>query len=165
MAGLTNEYVENLMKCISPSPENFKYVLPCDYFLQEIKRNKAKLKKGYCYIINLSESNHSGSHFVAVFFTSKTTAEYFDSYAMPFSIDKNLVEAFDIGRLEIQQFGKRIQSQNSQFCGIFCVAYLLSKQIGMSKEAFADLFVQKNLPKNDKIALEIVKIFVRNLSQ
>ena len=161
MAGLTNEYVQNLMKCVSPFPENFISVLPCDFFLQEINRSKEKLKKGTCYIINLSASNHTGSHFVAVFFTSKTTAEYFDSYATSFSIDKNLVEAFDTGGLKIQQFTKRIQSQNSQFCGIFCAAFLLSKQIGMSMEVFASLFAGKNLPQNDKIALEIVKKFIQ----
>ena len=124
---------------------------------------KGKLKKGDCYIINQSASNHSGSHFVAVFITSKTTAEYFDSYAIPFSIDKNLVEAFDIGKLDIQQFEKTIQSPKSQFCGIFCIAYLLSKQIDMKTEVFANLFAKENLLKNDKIALEIVKTFIQNL--
>ena len=163
MAGLTNKYVENLIKCISPLPTKFKYVLPCDFFVEEMKKKKGKLKKGDCYIINQSASNHSGSHFVAVFITSKTTAEYFDSYAIPFSIDKNLVEAFDIGKLEIQQFEKTIQSPKSQFCGIFCIAYLLSKQIDMKTEVFADLFAKENLLKNDKIALEIVKTFIQNL--
>ena len=165
MVGLTNKYVEKLMKCISPLPENFKSVLPCDSFLQKIKQSKEILKKDDCYIINLSSSNHSGSHFVALFLTSKTSAEYFDSYALPFSIDKNLAEAFNIGGLEIQQFEKPIQSNKSQFCGIFCIAYLLSKQIGMSMEDFANLFVQEKLLQNDQIALEAVKIFIQHLNQ
>ena len=120
MGGLTNVYVENLMTCISPKPEKFKSVLPCDLFLEEMRTNREDLKQGDCYIINLSASHHRGSHFVALFLTSKKTAEYFDSYALPSTIDKNLNKAFSIASLEIQEFRKTIQDHSSQFCGIFC---------------------------------------------
>ena len=120
MGGLTNGYVENLMTCISPKPEKFKSVWPCDLFLEEMRTNREDLKRGDCYIINLSASHHRGSHFVALFFTSKKTAEYFDSYALPSTIDKNLNKAFSIASLEIQEFRKTIQDHSSQFCGIFC---------------------------------------------
>ena len=120
MGGLTNGYVENLMTCISPKPEKFKSVWPCDLFLEEMRTNREDLKRGDCYIINLSASHHRGSHFVAVFLSSKKTAEYFDSYALPSTIDKNLNKAFSIAALEIQEFRKTIQDHSSQFCGIFC---------------------------------------------
>ena len=120
MGGLTNGYVENLMTYISPKPDKFKSVWPCDLFLEEMRTNRDDLKQGDCYIINMSASNHRGSHFVAVFLTSKKTAEYFDSYALPSTIDKNLNKAFSIAALEIQEFRKTIQDQSSQFCGIFC---------------------------------------------
>ena len=120
MGGLTNGYVENLMTCISPKPEKFKSVWPCDLFLEEMRTNREDLKRGDCYIINLSASHHRGSHFVALFLTSKKTAEYFDSYALPSTIDKNLNKAFSIASLEIQDFRKTIQDHSSQFCGIFC---------------------------------------------
>ena len=123
MGGLSNGYVENLMKCISPIPEKFKSVWPCDLFLEEMKKNKEELKRGDCYIINLSASHHKGSHFVAVFLTSKKSAEYFDSYALPSSIDQNLREAFKVASLEIREFRKPIQAQSSQFCGLFCSEY------------------------------------------
>ena len=120
MGGLTNGYVENLMTCISPKPEKFKSVWPCDLFLEEMRTNREDLKQGDCYIINLSASHHRGSHFVALFLTSKKTAEYFDSYVLPSTIDKNLNKAFSIASLEIQEFRKTIQDHSSQFCGIFC---------------------------------------------
>ena len=120
MGGLTNGYVENLMTYISSKPDKFKSVWPCDLFLEEMRTNREDLKQGDCYIINLSASHHRGSHFVAVYFTSKRTAEYFDSYALPSTIDKNLNEAFRVAALEIHEFSKTIQDNSSQFCGIFC---------------------------------------------
>ena len=120
MGGLTNGYVENLMTYISPKPEKFKSVWPCDLFLEEVRTNREDFKQGDCYIINLSASHHRGSHFVAIHFTSRKTAEYFDSYALPSTIDKNLNEAFRVAALEIQEFKKAIQGNSSQFCGIFC---------------------------------------------
>jgi len=161
MAGLTNIYVNNLMENISPSPENFKGVLPCDFFLQKMKMKKESMKKGDCFIINLSASSHSGSHFVALFLTSKNSAEYFDSYGLPSSIDQNLVEAFKMAKLEIQEFKRTIQSNNSKFCGIFCVSYLLARQIDISMEKFASLFDHEHLDRNNQIAVEFIKIFVQ----
>lgn len=68
MSGLSNQYVEDLMLQLSIQPEKFKGVKPCDIFLKEIQDNHHKLEKGNCFIINMSTSEHQGSHFVSIFY-------------------------------------------------------------------------------------------------
>ena len=124
MGGLTNGYVEQLMYRTSYFPLNFKGVWPCDLFLELIKNNKGNVKQGECFIINLSSSNHRGSHFICIYAASNNKVEYFDSYGLP-SIDNNINKAFSIINLEVSTFRKQVQDNSSQFCGLFCSEYLL----------------------------------------
>lgn len=117
--GLSNTYVHKLMKVISNKPEDFKGVYPCDVFLNEVRKNYKNIKPGHCFIINLSSSNHTGSHFVCIIVNSNNIADYFDSYGLE-SIDININKALDVSGIMIKPFQKQIQHLSSQFCGIFC---------------------------------------------
>ena len=66
MPGFTNDYIEELMYKISTEPNHFKGVFPCDIFLDKVNKKKLLLKEKSCFIINLSSSNHSRSHFVCL---------------------------------------------------------------------------------------------------
>ena len=127
MGGLTNGYVQWIMRRASFKPRAFKGVLPCDLFLEYIKANKNNIKPGDCFILNLSSSNSKGTHFVCFFVLDSRTGEYFDSYGLP-SFDSNLNRAFKLTKLDISPFEMRLQSDTSQFCGLFCIAYLLFRQ-------------------------------------
>lgn len=118
MGGLTNHYVESLMSTCAYRPEKFKGTMACDLFYEVMKTNKS-VAPGDCYIVNLSSSNHSGSHFVAVFFVRKNKAEYFDPYGSA-SYDKYLNMAFSCVNMRITHFENNIQANKSQFCGFFC---------------------------------------------
>ena len=148
------------MHQISLYPNKFYGVLPCDHFLNLMKNSQGKWNFGDCFIVNLSASGHSGSHFVAVHVTSKTTAEYFDSYAMSYDIDNNLTHAFDLAKLKIDANDKRIQDDASQFCGFYCVAFLLYRQANLSTETFMDVFDSINLKYNDVIVVELLKTLI-----
>ena len=78
MSSLTSKYLLNLMNICSFDPKTFKGVFSCDNFYQKFKASD--LVPGDQYIINLSSSNHSGSHWVAIKINSHQEAEYFDSY-------------------------------------------------------------------------------------
>ena len=119
IGGLSNAYVHKLMKAISNKPEDFKGVYPCDIFLEKIRRSYENIKPGHCFIINLSSSNHEGSHFVCLIVNSNNIADYFDSYGLQ-SIDINIKKALDISGIMAKPFEKQIQHLTSQFCGIFC---------------------------------------------
>ena len=81
MPGLTNLFVEKTMQEISNHPEKFKGVMACDVFLSYMK-NSTKLSPKDCFIINLSSSDHRGSHFICIFLDTSTSAEYFDSFGI-----------------------------------------------------------------------------------
>ena len=121
MPGFTNDYIEKLMNKISTKPKDFKGVLPCDVFLNKVKEDQLLLKDGNCFIINLSSSNHNGSHFVSLFITPGKVVEYFDSFGIP-SLDSNINNALTSFKIEV--FSKTIQSISSQFCGLYCSKYV-----------------------------------------
>ena len=74
--GLNTVELQELMKFCSLYPEDFLGVLPCDIFLEYAKQKKLSSKSRY--IINLSSSNNSGSHWVCIILKGKK-AYYFDS--------------------------------------------------------------------------------------
>lgn len=158
MGGLTNGYVQWIMRRASFKPRAFKGVLPCDLFLEYIKANKNNIKPGDCFILNLSSSNSKGTHFVCFFVLDSRTGEYFDSYGLP-SFDSNLNRAFKLTKLDISPFKMRLQSDTSQFCGLFCIAYLLCRQVGLPIKTFEQQF-NGELHLNDSVALELVKMFI-----
>ena len=117
MPGFTNDYIEKLMYKISTKPNDFKGVLPCDIFLNKVKKKKLLLKEKSCFIINLSSSNHSGSHFVCLLITPGKVVEYFDSFGTP-PFDSNINKALASFKVEVSR--KTIQDITSQFCGLYC---------------------------------------------
>ena len=65
---------------ISTKPSHFKGVHACDIFLDKVNKKKLLLKEKSCFIINLSSSNHSGSHFVCLLVMPGKVIEYFNSF-------------------------------------------------------------------------------------
>ena len=141
-------------------PRTFKGVLPCDLFLEHIKTNTNELRAGDSYILNLSSSNSKGTHFVCFFVSDSQTGEYFDSYGLP-SFDSNLNKAFKHTNLEMSSFKMRLQSDTSQFCGLYCIAYLLFRQVGLPIKTFEQQFYNNKLHLNDKVTLDLIKMFIQ----
>ena len=121
MPGFTNDYIEKLMYKITTKPMDFIGVFPCDIFLTKVNEDKLMLKAGNCFIINLSSSNHGGSHFISLIVMPGKVVEYFDSFGIP-SFDSNINKA--LASFEILPFNKTIQSISSQFCGLYCSKYI-----------------------------------------
>ena len=159
MRGLTNGYVEDMMKSISLKPEKFKGVKPCDIFLKEIERGQLKLLPKNCIILNLSSSNHSGSHFVAIFMNSENKAEYFDSYGLN-SFDSNINKGLKHAGIKITAFDQGIQDASSDFCGLFCIGYLLWRQAGLGKKEFSNLFHKTEKNHNNKKISNLLLLFI-----
>ena len=160
MPGLSNEYVEKLMYKLTINPHKFKGVKPCDIFLNEVKSKKQLLCKGCSFIINMSSSNNPGSHFVSIFILSDNEAEYFDSFGLP-SFDSNINNAFREANLSVLEFETSIQDISSQFCGFYCIAYLIWRELGLEKTRFAQLFNTNSKIVNDTIVLELLKLYIK----
>ena len=82
MEGLSSKYINSLMKICTLDYKNFIGVLSCDVFLNMTKNGKINLSPGQGIILNLSSSNHPGSHWVAVFVNTNGVGEFFDSFGL-----------------------------------------------------------------------------------
>lgn len=77
--GFRSDELDNIMKHISIKNNEFHGIFPCDHFLKLIKDNTdIFLSKISRFIVNLSSSNNSGSHWIAIVM-KKDYTEYFDS--------------------------------------------------------------------------------------
>ena len=141
--------------CVKPC--SFKGVMPCNVFLNEVRNGVLKLLNGDSLIINLSSSNHHGSHFIAIYILDGV--EYFDPLGMP-SIDVNINQAFTEKKLEIVHFESAIQPLLSNYCGYYCAAFLLWRQIGLDKVKFVQVFQSEKNVSNDDIVLDILKFYI-----
>jgi hypothetical protein len=87
------------------------------------------------YIINLDNSNLSGSHWVAAIF-KKNEVLYFDSYGIIYPNELKLAS----GSRKIYYNKKDLQSMNSSACGYYCIAFLLYVKNCESYNVFINSF-------------------------
>jgi hypothetical protein len=149
MSGLTNEYVENLGKIICGN--KFLGTFPCD-ILPNVKK-----KKEFSLIINLSKHNTTGSHFIAIF-ADKDCFMYFDPLGEKCK-NKDVLKFIKTNknnRKVLQKF-RKIQSNESIFCGFFCLSFLLSRKLKFPIKIFLNKFDQKNLNQNDNNVINFIQ--------
>ena len=159
MEGLNTEYMSNLMKICTLKPNTFKGVFSCDNFYNNVKNRHVNLFPGDKYIINLSSSNHPGSHWVAIKINKSKSAEYFDSFGLD-CFDKFIKSACEERNISLVPFKKAIQHPFSQLCGYFCIAYLICRDVNISKTEFAEFFSSQKLKDNDNIAVHIINTYI-----
>ena len=159
MPGLGSKYIDNLMKNSILDSRNFIGVFSCDIFLHMTKNGEINLSPGKGIILNLSSSNHPGSHWVAIFLNADGIAEFFDSFGLD-CFDIKILQAFEDQKLRVINFEKRLQHQDSQFCGYYCIAWLLCREVNISSNMFASFFYDKKLMNNDYVCIEIIKNFI-----
>ena len=154
--GLNTVELQELMDLCSIYPEDFFGVQPCDIFLENAK--KKKFSSNSRHIINLSSSNHSGSHWVCIMFKDKQ-ALYFDSFGDK-CYDKNILKVFEEMNMNFDYSNVNIQHNKSTYCGYFCIARILCDEVGISHDQFIKLFNQRYLYLNDCISVSIIKAFI-----
>lgn len=143
--GLTNRDLEKLCKnCIY----NFIGVYPSDS-----KPNKKKIKKNFSLIFNLSPHFEQGSHFIAVV-KKYNKLYYFDS--LNERKNNDISEFIHSLNLRITFCQKKIQSDDSIFCGLYCLAFLLYMQNYNSTPYHFYKFFSKNKKKNDVIVKKFI---------
>ena len=144
--GLRSDYLQALSE---NHVKNFKNVLPCDFFKQAV------VDCDESYICNLSDSKSKGSHFVAIQI-KRNEVIFFDSFGLPCTNKDILQKLSDVGFDEITYCTKCVQSLFSEFCGFFCLAFLMFTK-NKSVERFLDLFDENDLERNDTICINIIK--------
>lgn len=144
MIGLTNDYVESVgLKLIN----NFLGTFPCD-----IQPDVAKLDT-FSLVFNESRHDDEGSHFVCVYATAKKIF-YFDSMGMQLENDYIKMFVYSCNR-RVVLCDTQVQSFESNFCGFFCLCFLIYMSRGFPHEKFYDCF-SNDLKLNDMIVIEFI---------
>jgi hypothetical protein len=152
MSGLTNVYVEKLGKKLFRN--KFLGVYPADILPKNSNKNKC------CSIIfNTGNSNTVGEHFVAFYWT-KSEIHYFDSFGEKLK-NKNIKKFLKHFPNHSKIYNcKKIQADNSTFCGFFCLAYLMSKFNKIPSHVFYQQFSKIKLKKNDQKVVNTIVSFI-----
>lgn len=154
--GLYNKYVDKM--CHTLLHHNFLSVYSYDTFPLNIKNKSLPCS----FIINLSKRKEPGSHFVCIYI-SESVIEYMDSYGLPPFMPR--IKKFITVHKEARAYScneHMIQSVTSLFCGYYCTAFLLSKDLNYSMSKFVNLFINKSGNK-DKIVVKFIKNAINNM--
>lgn len=152
MSGVTNGYLEKIAKKFIG--KSFLGVFPSD------SHPNVSKKQNYSVIFNLSEHNEEGTHFVCLYYNGKIL-KFFDPLGdklnnsnIKLFIEKNLKNNKIFCDLKY-----KIQSDESNFCSFYCLAFLLSQKLNQSTKKFFSLFNHNNLRKNDDV---VIKFLTKN---
>lgn len=140
---MNNQEIENIMFGTFSTRNVFSKVLPIDLLPKSAPQ---KSLRPYALVINLSNSNEKGSHWVGVYFDKKPKYdEYFDSYGLgpPKQIERLL------GKYYLYN-NKQIQNYFSSTCGQHTVYYIFRKSLGDTMQNILDRF-SRNLKENDRM--------------
>ena len=126
-------------------------------FLGCFASNELPIKPKYpsCFVVNTKPRNHPGEHWVAFNYSSNGSCFFFDSYAQnpaKYNFEtyiKNTATSWSFNKKHIQGF--------SNFCGHYCILYLL-----FAARKKAQTFFKKfssNYFKNDYLIKKILNDF------
>jgi len=101
-------------------------------------------------IINLDDSQGTGTHWVAIVNDPKQTfIEYFDSYGMPPPLEA--LELFRRHKRKPLFQDAQLQQTKSDYCGYFCAYYIAERAKGKSPHQVVYSLTQKPSQQNEQM--------------
>ena len=100
------------------------------------------------YVINNKGSNHPGEHWLSVYYNNEGEAYFFDSFARgpyTYGLGKFLAKTSTKFKYNTTQ----IQSIFSEYCGYYCIYFILLCCRGIRPEEFLKFLFNKKLFLND----------------
>ncbi len=115
-----------------------------------------KLKNDQSIILNFSKYREEGTHFIAIF-VKNDKCFYFDPlcinyYFVPYEI-KHYLKKYK----KYINISKKIQNNSSDFCGFFCMLFIISFTI--SEKYFLNILSKfdRDKMKNDNICISLLR--------
>jgi hypothetical protein len=102
-----------------------------------------------CFVLNTDTSKLKGSHWVAVYYSSPKTCEFFDSYGM-------LPIVYNIDIKTSVYNTRHLQSYHSTVCGQYCIYFLYHRSLTHSLHSALRSF-SSNPVSNDILVASFVK--------
>jgi hypothetical protein len=108
-------------------------------------------------VVNTDTSKQPGTHWLAIYYDKNGNCNFFDSMALSpefYNLKDTLIKPAQ--SIKFSTFP--IQSFYSDFCGLYCVLFILFKSRNYTLENFLELF-DKNTLKNDRTILHLISKF------
>ena len=107
------------------------------------------------FVVNTDSNNEPGEHWVAMALLPEGKGEYFDSFGFPPLHEdiQNYIKGTCPNSFKYSN--KTIQSPQSNFCGIYCIAFIISKNRNIKFRDYIANFTC-DLKKNDHKVLELL---------
>ncbi len=124
------------------------------------------------YIINTAGVNSAGQHWLAVLFSDRHAAYFFDSYGRALSLQQRPIQTFiqsQVGIYGLASNPAQLQSESTAVCGQYCLffAYYVCRNITLDKIVhklesirpvlLRDKFVYDFVPRAYQVELQKVK--------
>lgn len=141
----TNQ-LDNLLRCLVDTTK----CVPAGVFPSDlVPRNFDRFPT--CFIVNIDPSSRPGQHWVAYYFDSPFTYEFFDSFGFDPSI-------YSLHYASPTSYNTHsLQSINSAVCGQFCLYYLHCKCRGTTFDAILHSFSMLSSKWNDKLVRKFIQ--------
>jgi len=116
-------------------------------------------QKSFAIIVNNEPSNKNGMHWICFFKDQNSDViEFFDSYAMSITFYPVTVLNFCNAQAKHIRFNNiQFQSNWSDYCGHYCLWFLINRFYKGSFERTIKIFSRYNLIKNDKVVKDFVQ--------
>ena len=146
---VSNIYLNNIGKYLN----NYQGTFSCNT-LNKPHKNKALST----YIFNLSKINEKGTHLVAISLKNNDVL-YFDSFGLSCE-NKDILSFIYSVNNKYQYNALQIQHLTSNYCGLYCLAFVMQQDKGNKKiDKFLQMFNVNNKLENDDI---VVKYILKN---
>lgn len=123
-------------------PNQHVYVVPSDLLPRQFA-----LPAGF--IVNLSPSDHGGSHWIAIFINAYGHGTYFCSFGMKPKV-KTIQDFLRMHCKTVQINKQQLQATHSKYCGEYAAMFLISSFNGLGLSRFLQQF-STNLILNDML--------------
>jgi hypothetical protein len=127
-----------------------------DIFVNVFARDELpnKIKYPSCIVLNTKPRNHSGEHWLCIYYDEHGIAYFFDSYGKHPSYF-NLESYLDNTSIRYIYNTRKIQGKSS-YCGYYCLLFLLLKSRNELAKFFA--YFNENTDINDKKVKYLIEI-------
>ena len=134
----------------------------------ELKSLELPAEKVLSIIVNTEPitSNISGHWVLITFFSKNKTlikCEIFDSLSQPMSdFPPALQDYIRLLKIPVKYSTTQIQSDFSDFCGLFCMARFMSVLLNEGLNIFTNNFNTENLNRNNKISVKLIFRYIKD---
>ena len=118
------------------------------------------------FIANTDVHAKSGQHWCAFNISENGKVEFFDSYGKPPIFYNNLFARWLIEHSQSFEYNsKRLQSDTSNVCGLYCLHVLRQRLIGQPMKSIVDYFSTVNYYVNDYFIFQYMSLIFSKCTQ